>query len=176
MDYTIEMDINKIIVTDMNGDDICLYTLIENNKNTIMYFLRDSACVLAMDAIRQLREEFGRLDGLNIGLIAAVDSSHECAVLNLGTRLPFPVVTGSGLYEMFDIAVSPSKEAMEGPETQEKIARAKARGFVHGVDSGSPLRIPSAILFDQDGGIIYEYRGRTADDVPFLDALIEHIR
>ena len=83
-----------------------------------------------------------------------------------GGGWPFPVLCGDeALFSLWGVATARSPETLGGPHVQEAIARAKAAGFVHGTDSGSPLRLPARFLV-RDGALLRCRDAAVAEDLP----------
>lgn len=134
---------------------------------TALWFLRDQACVLArwhLDRMARTAADF-EADGWR--LLAVVDSAPEILARELPDGgWPFPVLCGDeALFQLWGITTATGPETLGGPHVQEAIARAKAAGFVHGTDSGSPLRLPALFLV-QNGTLLRCHYASVAEDLP----------
>lgn len=137
-------------------------------KQSLLYFLRDSACILCMHAVSNILESTPLLAEHGTQLILCVNSTVQAAQKNLGFIPETSVIcdeTGA-LYRDFGVFPAPNQTAMEGPCTLQAIAQARAAGFVHGIDSGNPLQLPAVFLIGPDCTVRNSYYGKTAEDTP----------
>lgn len=151
---------------DTRGEQAGLAARLQDGR-TALWFLRDQSCVLAryhLFLMAQAAEVF-----LEKGwrMLAIVDS--DPAVLERESPVggwPFPVLCGDeALFRRWGIGTAASAEVLGGPHVQEAIARAKNAGFVHGTDSGDPLRLP-AVFGVAEGKIVYCHYAATGEDLP----------
>ena len=134
---------------------------------TALWFLRDQACVLARWHLDRMSRTAAEFAARGWRLLAVVDS--DPAVLSRETPeggWPFPVLCGEeALFGLWGVTTAASPETLGGPHVQEAIARAKEAGFVHGTDSGSPLRLPALFLV-RDGALLRCHYAAVAEDLP----------
>ena len=169
---------NKISLSDLsvfmlNGTSTKLTDVLSGEK-TVLYFLRDSACVLTMYEIAAIQKQYEQFKKAGLQAVVCVQASPKCSKENLSDTYPFPVICDDtrALYELFEVRLAPDKTAMEGPNTLQRATIAREAGFIHGTDSGSPLQLPAVFYIDESGTIQYAYYGRTAEDVPTVTELL----
>lgn len=157
----------------LDGSRTRLGRLLEG-REAMLYFMRDSACVLCLHELAKLQAALGSFCQRNILPIACVSSTPEAARANLGNRCSFPVIcdAAGGLYSAFGAEPAHDKEAMEGPHTLERIEAAKNAGMVHGEDSGNPLQLPAVFGVDGKGRLRFSYYAATAEDIPEPESLL----
>lgn len=146
-----------------------------NDAKTALFFLRDASCVLTQSYLCELARaaELFRRSGIRI--VAVVNASVESASHVLSpSELPFEVVCDreGALYGLYGVGCAASREALGNGRTMERIKAAYAAGFVHGTDTGDPLRLPAWFLFDREGRAQCVHYGALGDDLPPADELI----
>lgn len=144
-------------------------------RSTALYFLRDYACVLAQAELKRLVQEKPLFDAAGVQLVAVLDSDATLLdTVSALRQLPFAVISSESgcLYDLYGVGCAADKESLGDTGTMQSIAEAKAAGFSHGKDTGSPLRLPAVFLIGVDGRIQKAYYGRLADDVPLPTQLL----
>ena len=158
--------------------DVPVRTLVNNkislkeltkNAETVLFFLRDASCVLTQAYIRDLiRSKAG------VRVVAVVNASVAGAASALPS-VPFEVVCDpeGALYALYGVGCAPSKEALGNARTMERIQAAYAGGFLHGTDTGDPLRLPAWFFFDRAGRARALHYGALGDDLPAPEGILQ---
>lgn len=149
-----------------SGESVPLSDLLRGGP-TALWFLRDQACVLARRHLDRMAQTAAGFEARGWRLLAVVDSDPAVLAGEIpGGGWPFPMLCGDeALFSLWGVATARSPETLGGPHVQEAIARAKAAGFVHGTDSGSPLRLPALFLV-RDGALLRCRYAAVAEDLP----------
>ena len=148
------------------GETVSLSDLLRAGP-TVLWFLRDQACVLARWHLGRMAQTAAGFETQGWRLLAVVDSAPAVLAREIsGGGWPFPVLCGDeALFSLWGVVTAQSPETLGGPHVQEAIARATAAGFVHGTDSGSPLRLPALFLV-RDGILLRCRYAAVAEDLP----------
>ncbi len=164
--------ISADIVT-LDGTNTTLTALLDHKK-TLLFFLRDSACILSMYEIYLLKKQYGLITERDARLIVCVQADPAASRENLPDTYPFPIICDAGhvLYQLYGVTSAPDRNAMEGENTHSRITMAREAGFIHGKDSGDPLQLPAVFYIDESGIIQYAFYGRTAEDIPTVTELL----
>ncbi len=146
------------------------------NRRTALFFLRDGACVLTQAYIRDLArsEEFFRRIGVQI--VTAVNASVDGASSVLSSAaVPFEVLCDpeGALYTLYGVESASGRDTLGNKQTMDRIRSAYAEGFVHGTDTGDPLRLPAWFLFDREGRVQVFHYGVLGDDLPPVENLLQ---
>lgn len=160
-------------VCSLDGKKILLSELTGGRK-TALFFLRDAACVLAQDYLRQLAEAKPLFEKRGIQVLAFVNASPAGAAATLSPEeLPYEVLCDpeGTVYQLYGVGCAPSKEALGDQRTMERIQAAYQAGFQHGTDTGDPLRLPAWFLLDAQGKVTMAHYGVLGDDLPPVTAL-----
>lgn len=148
-------------------------------RRTALFFLRDAACVLSQAYIRALTEQEELFLRNDTRVIIVVNASMEGAssVLRL-EEVPFEVICDAQgvIYERYGVQTAPSKAELGDEGTVKRIKEAYDAGFIHGTDTGDPLRLPAVFVFGADGKASFAYYGKLGDDLPTLSALEEELK
>lgn len=157
----------------LDGTNTTLTALVDHKK-TLLFFLRDSACILTMYEIKLLKKQYDLIMERDVQPIVCVQADHEASRKNLPDSYPFPILCDAEhvLYQLYGVMSAPDKNAMEGEYTRSRLTMAKEGGFIHGKDSGDPLQLPAVFYIDESGIIQYAFYGRTAEDVPSVKELL----
>jgi peroxiredoxin len=166
-------------VETLNGQKTTLSEL-HGGKNTVLYFMRDSACVLAQYALNKLVGSKDMIESAGGQIIAVVRTSSKTAAHILGgLQILFPVICNvSGeLYAAFGVGTAKDRESLGDEKTTQRIAEAKTAGFVHGeVDEGDALQLPAVFIINPDRDVRYQYYGKTGDDLPDISEITERLK
>ena len=149
-----------------SGERYSLSALLQSGP-TVLWFLRDQACVLARRHLDRMTRTAPDFEAKGWRLLAVVDSDPAILAREIPeSGWPFPVLCGDeALFQLWGVTTAQSPETLGGPRVQEAIAAAKAAGFVHGTDSGDPLRLPALFLV-RDGVLLRCHYAAVAEDLP----------
>ena len=144
------------------------------NAETVLFFLRDASCVLTQAYIRDLIRSKELFHRAGVGVVAVVNASVDGAASALPPA-PFEVVCDpeGALYALYGVGCAPSREALGNERTMERIQAAYAGGFLHGTDTGDPLRLPAWFFFDRAGRARALHYGALGDDLPAPEGILQ---
>ncbi len=136
---------------------------------TILFFLRDAACVLTQDYLDRLRLQEKLFIDNHSTLLVVVNSSKEGAeeILN-SKRLFYTVICDAEgtVYEAYGVNCAKDKAHLGDANTMKHIEQAYADGYQHGKDTGNPLRLPAVFVIERIGTISFVRYGVYGDDLP----------
>lgn len=147
---------------------------IENLKElldgrTMLFFLRDYACVLTQMYMQQLKEKRKQFaeHGVNVLLVVNADRkivSHEMTE----KEFPYTVICDAqgSVYEAYHVGCAVDKAHLGNEKTMRTIQKAYEMGYNHGTDSGNPLRLPAIAVIDEKGKLDKILYGKYGDDLP----------
>ena len=156
------------LVHPLSGSEISLRDLTDRKK-TAIFFLRDAACVLTQAYIQELigAQEHGPQGH-------AYHRAGASSVLS-PKKIPYEVICDSAgtLYTRYGVGSSPNREQLGDDSTMACIKNAYDAGFVHGTDTGDPLRLPALFLFNRSGCAAMVHYGVLGNDLPSAASLQE---
>jgi len=141
-------------------------------------FLRYYGCPLCQYDIHLYAEGYGRIRAAGGQLFVVLQSFPATLRAKLAPdSLPFPIICDPdrALYRAFDIRPAPSKEAMGGGNTEEKIKAVRAMGLKHGEYEGDELQLPAAFVVTGNLRLTYVRYGENVGDVPTVDELVGYL-
>lgn len=150
---------------------------VAKGKKTGLVFLRYYGCSLCQLDMGYFAEEYGKIAAAGGQLLIVIQSDPKRLAdeLKKPDAFPYRIVCDPQkvLYEQFSIKPAGSKEEMAGPNTMDKIMRAKDAGYQHGDYEGEELQLPAAFIVDENGIVRYVHYGKTVDDVPMVEELLK---
>ena len=163
------------LVHPLSGSEISLRDLTDRKK-TAIFFLRDAACVLTQAYIQELigaQELFRRAD-TQVLIVVNASAAGASSVLS-PKKIPYEVICDSAgtLYTRYGVGSSPNREQLGDDSTMACIKNAYDAGFVHGTDTGDPLRLPALFLFNRSGCAAVVHYGVLGNDLPSAASLQE---
>lgn len=150
---------------------------VANGKKTGLVFLRYYGCSLCQLDMGYFAEEYSKIAATGGQLLIVIQSDPDRLAdeLKKPNAFPYRIVCDPQqvLYEQFSIKPAGSREEMAGPNTMDKIKRAKDAGYQHGDYEGEELQLPAAFIVDENGIVRYAHYGKTVDDVPMVEELLK---
>lgn len=159
-----------------DGRNICLADALAG-KVSVIFFLRDYACVLSQYEMSLLTRSCDRFVAAGLQLIAIVETSRDTFCRDFGNSLPPYTVLcdpAAVLYKAFAVGTAVDMETLGNAATMARIAQAKEAGFKHGPDDeGDRLRLPAVFVVDAAGILQYCHYGKTGEDLPAAAILLQ---
>ncbi len=136
---------------------------------TALVFLRYYGCTLCQYDIHQLAACYDEIKNMGAQLLVVLQSKPEGLKAQLKEdSLPFDLICDpdQALYKSFGVDPAESEAGMMGPNTMEKVEKARSVGFTHGEYEGNELQLPAVFIVDKDRALSYVHYGKSVDDVP----------
>jgi len=129
---------------------IAKYAKSQGKKNLLMVFFRTGSCGVCVQQLEEFSERIGDIHDANTALLAV---SMDDAIIQARTsdkiKKAYPILM----------------------DTEGKAA--KAFGVFNPAEK---LAYPSIFLFDSEGKILYEHRGKSIQDRPTLQTVLQAVR
>lgn len=143
---------------------------------TAVIFLRYYGCTLCQYDIHCYAKAYEGIRGTGGQILVVLQSDPVKMAEQLSPEdLPFEIICDpeKKFYEELEIVPAASMAKMAGVKTAVKVAKATAAGFKHGEYEGEELQLPATFVMDKGLKLSHVHYGKTADDVPTPEELIE---
>jgi peroxiredoxin len=160
-----------------SGQNVDIQDL-SKGKKTILYLMRDYACVLAQYDLFLLSKEYSRITDLNAQALYVIQTRATTAAECLPSEIPFTVLCDPNglIHSKYGAGSAETLESLGNSITMARIQSAKDIGFVHGIDEGNNLQLPAVIIYDDYGIARFTHYGKTGEDVPSVSTVVDVIK
>lgn len=166
-----------VTIQNISGQNVDIKDL-SNGKKTILYLMRDYACVLAKYELFLLSREYSKITDLNAQALFVIQTSATTAAECLPSEIPFTILCDPNglIHSKYGAGSAETLESLGNSETMNRIQSAKDIGFIHGIDEGNNLQLPAVIIYDDYGIARFAHYGKTGDDVPSVSTVVDVIK
>lgn len=146
---------------------------------TVFWVIRYIGCTVCRYDVHELARQYEMIKtkGAQVYVVMQSDQDHVKQDLDQ-VELPFDIICDDNLAIYKALEINPAADMAElagdkMDQLQEKAAKAKECGFVHGDYEGDELQLPALFIVDQNGRVEHAHYGRNIVDMPTVAQLIE---
>lgn len=169
--------------TNLHSENL-LSDVVKKTNKTVLWVLRYIGCPTCQYDVHCIAENYTRFQEKNAQVYVVMQSSRESVQSALQqTPIPFEIICDEtqSIYQSFSIEATQTKEERlpkteEGKRLlEEKRARVKEGGFVHGSYEGNEQQLPAWFVIDKNRVVLYAHYAKDMIDMPDVDQALSLI-
>lgn len=168
-DFTFETESAQGLSTD---------AVVKDADKTVFWVLRYIGCTTCRWDVHQIMLNYQKFveKGAQVYVVMQSDPAKVRRDLE-GFDMPYHIICDykQEIYKTLDIRATRTREERQ-PKTDEdkakwdeKIAKVKASGFVHGDYEGNEQQLPAMFIVDRDAKVLYAHYAENSIDMPTVD-------